>query len=96
MLEVLRNLEDLRRASLAYGILEPQRNSPQHDTLQAYFKFWKENMVKEDRLKKVQAKARLREEPSVSRKPIGSRNVLPPLRKLNSETKSGTKTNSRS
>lgn len=99
VLEVLRNVEDLRRASLAYGFLEPQRNSPQHDTLQAYFKFRKENMVKEDRLKKVQAKARLREEDvaanslTISRKPIGSRNVLPPLRKLNSETKLGTKTN---
>jgi len=99
VLEVLRNVEDLRRASLAYGILEPQRNSPQHDTLQAYFKFRKENMVKEDRLKKAQAKARLREggdalnSHSVIRKPTGSRNLLPPLREFKSETKLGTKTN---
>ena len=99
VLAVLRNVEDLRQASLAYGILEPQRNSPQHDTLQAYFKFRKENMVKEDRLKKVQANAKLREQeeavnlPSVIRKPNGSRNLLPPLCLLNSETKLGTKTN---
>ena len=100
VLEVLRNVEDLRKASLAYRILEPQRNSPYHDTLQVYFKFRKENMVKEDRLRKVQAKARLRKEdqalnlPSVIRKPVGPRsNLLPPLRKLNSETKLGTKKN---
>ena len=95
VLEVLRNVEDLRKASLAYGILEPQ---PQHDTLQAYFKFREENMVKEDRIKKVQAKARLREggdainSHSVIRKPIGSRNLLPPLRELKSESKLGTET----
>lgn len=99
VLEVLRNVEDLRKASLAYGILEPERNSPQHDTLQAYFKFRKENMVKEDRLKKVQAKARLREgeeavnSHSVIRKPSGLRNLLPPLHKLNGENKLGAKTN---
>lgn len=99
VLEVLRNVEDLRKASLAYGILEPQRNSPQHDTLRAYFKYRKDNMAKENRLKKVQAKARLKEEqeaensPSILRKPIGSRTVLPPLRKLKSETKLGTRTN---
>ena len=99
VLEVLRNVEDLRKASLAYGVLGPQRNSPQHDTLQAYFKYRKDNMVKEDRLKKVQGKARLKDEvdaatsPNIIRKPIGPRTVLPPLRKLNSETKLKTGTN---
>ena len=98
MLEILRNVEDLRKASLAYGVLEPQRNSPQHDTLQAYFKFRKESMVKEDRLKKVQAKAMLRkgEEATyshgVGHKSMGSRNLLPPVYKLN-ETKLETKKN---
>lgn len=99
VLKVLRNVEDLTKASLGYGVLEPQRNSPQHDTLQAYFKFRKESMVKEDRLKKVQAKAMLRKEEEatyshgVIRKSMGSRNLLPPVYKLNSETKLGTKTN---
>ena len=98
-LEVLRIVEDFRKASLAYGVLEPQRNSPQHDTLQAYFKFRKESMIKEDRLKKVQAEAMLRKgeeattSHSVFRKSMGPRNVLPPVFKLNSETKLGTKTN---
>lgn len=101
-LEVLRNVEDLRRASLAYGIIGPQRNSPQHDTLRAYFKFRKDNMAKEDRLKRVQAKARLRDvedeatsSPSIIRKPITSRTVLPPLNKLSSGIKLGTRTNAK-
>lgn len=99
VLKVLRNVEDLTKASLGYGVLEPQRNSPQHDTLQAYFKFRKETMVKEDRLKKVQAKAMLRKKEEatyshgVIRKSMGSRNLLPPVYKLKSETKLGTKTN---
>ena len=99
VLEVFRNVEDLRKASQAYGISEPQRNSPQHDTLRAYFKYRKDDMAKEDRLKKVQARAKLKEEeeaansPSIIRKPIGSRTVLPLLRKLNCETKLATRTN---
>lgn len=99
VLDALRDVEDLRKASLAYGILEPQRNSPQHDTLKAYFKYRQDNMAKENRLKKVQSKARLKEEqeaensPSILRKPIGTRTVLPPLRKLKSESKLGTRTN---
>ena len=97
--EVLRNVEDLRKASLAYGVLEPQRNSPQHDTLQVYCKFRKESKIKEDRLKTVQAEAMLRKGEEaiyshrVIRKSVSSRNLLPPVFKLHSETKLGTKTN---
>lgn len=96
----LRNVEDLRRASLTHGILGPQRrNSPQHDTLRAYFKFRKDNMAKEDRLKRIQSKARLRDSedepassPNIIRKPTGSRTILPPLNKFNSQSKVKTTT----
>lgn len=99
-LEALRNVEELRRASLAYGIFGPQRTSPQHDTLRAYFKYRKDNMAKEDRLKKVQSKARIREtedeavnSPSVIRRTVGSnsRTVLPPLKKLSFQNTHETK-----
>ena len=88
-LEILRNVEELRRASLAYGILGPQRTSPQHDTLRAYFKFQRENMAKEDRLKKVQAKAKVREteDEAVYSSSMSQRNshtILPPLNKKSS------------
>lgn len=88
-LEMLRNVEEWRRASLAYGILGPQRTSPQHDTLRAYFKFQRENMAKEDRLKKIQAKAKVRvtEDEAVNSSSMiqrNSRTVLPPLNKKSS------------
>lgn len=96
--------EELRRASLAYGILGPQQTSPlQHDTLQAYFKFRKDNIAKEDRLKRVQAKAKIRNieeetvnSPSSVRKAAvsNSRALLPPLKKLSFHGNSDTKSNS--
>ena len=85
-------VEELRRASLAYGILGPQQTSPlQHDTLRAYFKFRKDSMAKEDRLKRVQAEAKIRNieeetvnSPSSVRKAAvsNSRALLLPLKKL--------------
>ena len=96
--------EELRRASLAYGILGPQQTSPlQHDTLQAYFKFRTDNMAKEDRLKRVQATAKIRNleeetvnSPSSVRKAAvsNSRALLPPLKKLSFHGNSDTKSNS--
>lgn len=96
--------EELRRASLAYGILGAQQTSPlQHDTLQAYFKFRTDNMAKEDRLKRVQATAKIRNieeetvnSPSSVRKAAvsNSRALLPPLKKLSFHGNSDTKSNS--
>ena len=100
-LEMLCSVEELRRASLACGMFGSQRTSPQHDTLQAYFKFRKDNMAKKDRLKKVQAKARIRntkEEavnpPSMVRKLVGSnsRTVQLQLKKLSFQNNSDAKT----
>ena len=102
-LEVLRSVEELRRASLAYGIFGPQRNSAQHDTLRAYFKFRKDNMARENRLKKVQAKAKIREtddeavnSPNMIRKALGSysRTVLPSLKSLSSQNENEAKADS--
>ena len=89
--------EDFTKALLAS---RPQLfDSPQHDTLRSYLKFRKYNMAREDRLRKVQCSAKLRDSekaaygsPGIICKPTGQRTILPPLKRFSCDVKVETST----